>query len=95
MIILNKSVVTYCQIQHQDSSVAELGVSWGDQPYAMCAAFPLAEEQQALFYAKTCGRPALIVHSDDSYLVWCQLTNLVIYTDPAFVFRPSLTAVAS
>ncbi|WP_218081953.1 hypothetical protein [Anthocerotibacter panamensis] len=76
VIILNKSVVTYCQVCRQGSEIIELGILWGDQPYVLCATFILEEERQANFYAKTCRRPALIVHEGTHYAVWCQLPIL-------------------
>ncbi len=72
MIILNQAMVSYCQMRRRGSEKIELGLRWGDHLYAQFAAVPLGQEDQANSYARTCGRNALIIHSDNSYTVWCQ-----------------------
>ncbi|WP_287130289.1 hypothetical protein [Candidatus Cyanaurora vandensis] len=76
MIILNRSVVTYCEVKRQGSPEIETGIRWGDQLYVVYAAFPIEEEAQARFFVKTCKRKALIVNLGNSCTVWCQLPGL-------------------
>ncbi len=91
MLILNKTVVNYCQIRRQDSDETETGIRWGDQVYACSMTFCHGEEQQAMFYAKTCGATSLIVQHGQHLEVWC-LSATHVLIDMHTPTNPSISA---
>lgn len=88
MVILNKSVVTYCQVKRQGFPEVETGIRWGNRLYVLYATFSLDEEQEASFYVQTCRRKSLIVHETNHYGVWCQLPGLEQVDEPMPVLVP-------